>query len=125
MLTEGCLTSEGFARTLHMAEQAWSDAELVTVRGERFAFPTPDVLATTVSLISRATSIDKVSFENLYKKVLSVLSLPFTPSGHKNVLEVEIRGIVSKVNRLRSQPRKRAITPGPEDDEEWSGEVSL
>jgi len=125
VLTEGCLTSEGFARTLHMAEQAWSDAELVTVRGERFAFPTPDVLATTVSLISRATSIDKVSFENLYKKVLSVLSLPFTPSGHKNVLEVEIRGIVSKVNRLRSQPRKRAITPGPEDDEEWSGEVSL
>jgi hypothetical protein len=108
LLTQGCLASEGFPKTLMAALEAWDKAHptILTVTMTGFAFPSSDVMRNSI-VPQMAKTIpeteDKVS--NTYQKLFSILACPFSPSGHISVLEVEVDGIL---RRMRSDASRRS-----------------
>jgi len=104
LFTQGCLSSEGFPKTLVAGLEAWGKATILTVTMTGFDFPSSEVMR--LSLVPQVANLlseseDKVT--KIYQKLFSILACPFTPSGHISVLEVEVGGII---RRMRSDTKR-------------------
>jgi hypothetical protein len=106
LLTQGCLDSGGFHKTLVAALEAWEEdaPTVLTVTMTGFEFPGGEVMRS--SIVPQAAKVlseseDKIS--TTYKQLFSVLACPFSPHGHISVVQVEVDGIL---RRMRSDSKR-------------------
>jgi hypothetical protein len=106
LLTQGCLSSEGFPKALAEAFEAWGDVNpnILTVNMTGFEFPTSQVLKDSIiPQVAAVLSRSEEEVAKMYNRVLSVLAIPFSPHDHISILEVEVDGIL---RRIRSEQKR-------------------
>jgi len=106
LLTQGCLASEGFPRTLVAALEAWGTMTVLTVTMTGFEFPSSEVMSgSVVPQAAKLLSESEDRISTTYKQLFSILACPFSPHGHISVLHVEVEGIL---RRMRSDSKRCA-----------------
>jgi hypothetical protein len=109
ILTQGCLTSEGFLSTLLAALDAWgSDMAMVTIKMTGFEFPTNQMTKeSVVPQVSKLVSKSEEEIAVVYQQLLSILSIPFSPHGHISVIGVEVDSILRRVDSAQKEFNQR------------------
>jgi hypothetical protein len=107
ILTEGCLTSAHFMDSVNAAVQAWTSAELMTMKMATFIFPDTKAvqqqLAPQMAKVVSNGSKEEPEVCTMYQKLLGIISLPFSPCGSLSVLEVEVQEFLRRAKRRETQ----------------------
>jgi hypothetical protein len=109
LLTQGCLASGGFPKTLVAALEAWDEAAptVLTVTMTGFEFPSSEVMRSSiVQQVAKMLSESEDRVGTIYRQLFSILACPFSPHGHISVLQVEVDGIL---RRMRSDSKRRLL----------------
>lgn len=122
LLTEGALTSEGFCKTLFAALDAWGDElSFVTVKSAGFNYPAKQVLIDSIiPQVSETLKVNEDRVAIVYKMLLNVLSVPFTPSARFAMQQMELSALVS---RLQRAARNFSTSTSEDEDPEGFGNM--
>merc|ERR1712232_388414 len=106
-LTPGAVTSKSFVEVLIAAHRAWAPFPLVTVQSTDFIFPTRAALEDEIyEHMAQATRSSIKLIKEVYNPIFSILALPFDASGNVEVMMVEARKVVDRVQSQQGQASK-------------------